>query len=30
MSTRIARVESINDIAAAEPIWRGFETRQQF
>ena len=29
-STRIASVESINDIAAAEPIWRAFETRQQF
>jgi CelD/BcsL family acetyltransferase involved in cellulose biosynthesis len=27
---RIARVEAISDLNAAEPIWRAFETRQQF
>jgi len=29
-SCRIARVEAMSDLAAAEPIWRAFETRQQF
>lgn len=29
-SRRIARVEAMSDLAAAEPIWRAFETRQQF
>jgi CelD/BcsL family acetyltransferase involved in cellulose biosynthesis len=29
-SGRIARVKAIADLAAAEPIWRAFEGRQQF
>ncbi len=29
-SSRITRVEAISDLAAAEPIWRAFEVRQQF
>jgi CelD/BcsL family acetyltransferase involved in cellulose biosynthesis len=29
-SRRIARVEAMSDLATAEPIWRAFETRQQF
>jgi CelD/BcsL family acetyltransferase involved in cellulose biosynthesis len=29
-SSRIAHVEAIGDLAAAEPIWRSFENRQQF
>jgi CelD/BcsL family acetyltransferase involved in cellulose biosynthesis len=29
-SKRIARVEAIGELSAAEPIWRAFEARQQF
>ncbi len=29
-SSRIARVEAIGELAAAEPIWRAFEARQPF
>jgi CelD/BcsL family acetyltransferase involved in cellulose biosynthesis len=29
-TSRIARVEAIGDLAAAEPIWRAFEARRQF
>jgi CelD/BcsL family acetyltransferase involved in cellulose biosynthesis len=29
-SHRIAHIEAIGDLAAAEPIWRSFEARQQF
>jgi len=29
-SKRIARVEAIGDLSAAEPIWRAFEARRQF